>query len=149
MHRSEAQCCVPTDVVCSKQCAAQSTPWKQSACRLLALASAGGEATLSRKSVGQSVSEALRVPLSPFMSTQRDGGTSDGGAETDASRRSGGRFRNVFRPSTAHAQLGQTSEETRERAGRSRQRRQRDAAGRPFTSGAGFDSDKESSSSGA
>ncbi|KAL4855761.1 Sodium/hydrogen exchanger 8 [Chlorella vulgaris] len=109
----------------------------------------GGEATLARKSVGQSVSEALRVPLSPFMSTQRDGGTSDGGAETDASRRSGSRFRNVFRPSTAHAQLGQTSEETRERAGRSRQRRQRDAAGRPFTSGAGFDSDKESSSSDA
>ncbi|KAI3423997.1 hypothetical protein D9Q98_009830 [Chlorella vulgaris] len=109
----------------------------------------GGKATLSRKSVGQSVSEALRVPLSPFMSTQRDGDTSDGGAETDASRRSGGRFRNVFRPSTAHAQLGQTSEETRERAGRSRQRRQRDAAGRPFTSGAGFDSDKESSSSDA
>jgi hypothetical protein len=83
------------------------------------------------------------------MSTQRDGGTSDGGAETDASRRSGGRFRNVFRPSTAHAQLGQTSEQMRERAGRSRQRRQRDAAGRPFTNGAGFDSDKESSSSGA
>ncbi|KAL4855765.1 Sodium/hydrogen exchanger 7 [Chlorella vulgaris] len=109
----------------------------------------GGEATLARNSVPQSVSEALRVPLSPFMSTQRDGGTSDGGADTDASRRSGSRLRNVFRRSTAHPQLMQTSEETRERAGRSRQRRQRDAAGRPFTSGAGFQSDKQSSSSDA